>query len=74
LLKKHEISFSPVNSGLFVWIDLSKYLKYFKGDDESEEPLHPEKCSREMKICRYLIDNGILLSPGEVCIEILYEG
>jgi hypothetical protein len=66
LMKNHNIKFSPGNAGLFLWLDLSEYLRYFEGSDELGLPMNSNDSSREIKLCRYLISEGIFLSPGEV--------
>lgn len=57
--EKKGISYSPANAGVFLWIDLSRYLGYFEGTDEVEE-------TREMRLCRWLIGRGLFVSPGEL--------
>jgi hypothetical protein len=66
LLKKHQIPFSPANAGVFVWLDISAYLKYFEGKDEPGHFGQTGDESREIKLCRYLINNGLFIAPGEV--------
>lgn len=57
LLHSNGIPFKPANSGLFVFIELTKWLVYF--EDASVE-------EREAALCRYLIDAGLFLSQGRV--------
>src|SRR4051794_39621474 len=57
LFNKHNIVFSAANAGLFLWVDLRPYLKYFEGSGGS---------NTELSLCRYLITKGIFVSPGEV--------
>lgn len=59
LFKKHNISFSPANACVFVWLDLRGYLKYFTGVENSETG------NTELKLCRYFIGKGVFLSPGQ---------
>lgn len=56
LFNKHNIAFSAANAGLFVWVDLRPYLKYFEGNGSNTE----------LSLCRYLITKGIFISPGVV--------
>ncbi|KAF3811211.1 putative aminotransferase sirI [Colletotrichum gloeosporioides] len=58
LLNKYRIPFGEADSGVFIFVKLTKWLDYFAGDDRS---------SREMKLCRHLLhEAGVFLSPGEV--------
>ncbi|KAI8166794.1 WD repeat domain-containing protein 83 [Colletotrichum sp. SAR 10_70] len=57
LLDKYRIPFWEADSGVFIFVKLTKWLDYFAGDDHS---------SREMKLCRHLLhEAGVFLSPGE---------
>lgn len=57
LLRSNGIPFRPANSGLFVFIELTKWLVYF------DKALVEE---REAALCRYLIEAGLFLSQGRV--------
>lgn len=58
LLDKYRIPFWEADSGVFIFVKLTKWLDSFAGDDHS---------SREMKLCRHLLhEAGVFLSPGEV--------
>ncbi|KAI8239260.1 WD repeat domain-containing protein 83 [Colletotrichum sp. SAR 10_96] len=57
LLNKLKIPFGEADSGVFIFVKLTKWLDYFAGDDDN---------SREMKLCRHLLhEAGVFLSPGE---------
>ncbi|KAI8302475.1 WD repeat domain-containing protein 83 [Colletotrichum sp. SAR11_59] len=57
LLNKYSIPFGEADSGVFIFVKLTKWLDYFTDDDHS---------SREMKLCRHLLhEAGVFLSPGE---------
>ncbi|KAJ5018449.1 WD repeat domain-containing protein 83 [Colletotrichum sp. SAR 10_99] len=57
LLNKLRIPFGEADSGVFIFVKLTKWLDYFAGDDDN---------SREMKLCRHLLhEAGVFLSPGE---------
>ena len=62
-LKKHGIPYLPANGALFVWIDLSKWLKYFRGIGGTEKEVGSRE---EEELCRYLIRNGVYMSMGTV--------
>ncbi|KAJ5725332.1 uncharacterized protein N7483_006689 [Penicillium malachiteum] len=61
-LKEHKIPFSPSNAGLFVWIDLSSWLKYFQ---EPSNNANGGDGSPEMQLTRYLMKHGVYLNPSE---------
>ncbi|EQB49173.1 hypothetical protein CGLO_11519 [Colletotrichum gloeosporioides Cg-14] len=73
LLNKYRIPFGEADSGVFIFVKLTKWLDYFAGDDHS---------SREMKLCRHLLhEAGVFLSPGEMsmspvpgCFRLVYTG
>jgi aspartate/methionine/tyrosine aminotransferase len=59
MLRKYNVPFDAANSGLFVFVKLTRWLVYFDGTDAEE--------SRELKLCRFLIQSaGVFLSMGEV--------
>ena len=57
-LEKHNISFVPSCSGLYVWIDLRKYL-------------NPVSFEEEKRLADKLMDNGAYINAGRVfsCAE-----
>lgn len=59
LMGENDVPFLEANGGLFIWIDLSRWLKYFPSDSSESE-------TRETKLCRYLIQHGVFLSMGQV--------
>ncbi|KAI8262878.1 hypothetical protein K4K53_010822 [Colletotrichum sp. SAR 10_77] len=62
LLDKYRIPFWEADSGVFIFVKLTKWLDWFAGDDHS---------SREMKLCRHLLhEAGVFLSPGEAIQEL----
>jgi hypothetical protein len=62
-LRKFDIPYLPANGALFVWIDLSKWLRYFRGIGGSEKEVGSRE---EEELCRYLIRNGVYMSMGTV--------
>lgn len=56
LLRAHDIPFKPANSGMFIFIELTRWLDYFEGS-------LPRK---EEKLCWYLVKAGVFLSQGRV--------
>ncbi|ETS78696.1 hypothetical protein PFICI_08549 [Pestalotiopsis fici W106-1] len=71
-LKSHNIPFDPANACLFVWLDLSHWLKYFDGPDrpgivtKSIKTQEQEEITRERHLGRHLIQHGVYLSAGEL--------
>ncbi|KAF4488477.1 1-aminocyclopropane-1-carboxylate synthase 2 [Colletotrichum fructicola Nara gc5] len=73
LLDKYRIPFWEADSGVFIFVKLTKWLDYFAGDDHS---------SREMKLFRHLLrEADVFLSPGEMsmspvpgCFRLVYTG
>lgn len=62
LLHAQSVPFQAANGGIFVLLDLSKWLQYVDADDSKE--------SSEAKLGRYLAYNGgVYLSFGEVSLE-----
>ncbi|KAJ6031929.1 hypothetical protein N7540_002661 [Penicillium herquei] len=61
-LQEHSIPFSPANAGLFLWVDLGSWLKYFQ---EPSNKANGEDVSREMQLTRYLLKHGVYLNPSE---------
>jgi len=61
-LNKYKIPFQRADAGLFVFIDLSRWVHNFDAGKMG---------SPEMQLCRMLIDNGVFLNPGQVRIIIL---
>ncbi|KAH8647963.1 pyridoxal phosphate-dependent transferase [Xylariales sp. PMI_506] len=74
LLQQHGVPFYPANSGVFLFVNLSKWLIHFDSLDETE--------SAEAKLCRYLMHSGgVFLSMGELslspvpgCFRLVYTG
>ncbi|OHE95434.1 hypothetical protein CORC01_09306 [Colletotrichum orchidophilum] len=74
-LRENGIPFSPANSGVFVFIKLTGWLDHV-------EDLVGFDGSREMRLCRYLLNEaGVFLSPGELslstvpgCFRLVYTG
>lgn len=68
----HKIPFQRGNSGLFVFIDLSKWIGYFAGPDLASLRKNNGsdiKVSREIQLCEFLIRHGVFLNAGEVSFE-----
>ena len=58
-LSRYSISFDPANSGLFIWIDLSKWTSIISGWAVSAD-------SPELALTKWLLTKGVYLEPGEV--------
>ncbi|KAF5246474.1 hypothetical protein FANTH_6846 [Fusarium anthophilum] len=56
-LNKYRIPFQRADAGLFVFIDLSRWVHNFEAGKTG---------SPEMQLCRMLIDNGVFLNPGQI--------
>lgn len=69
-LLEHRIPFLPATAGLFIFINLSYWLRYFPTCKtppiESARYMQPYS-SKELQLWQWLLDNGIALNPGEVC-------
>ncbi|KAH6991341.1 pyridoxal phosphate-dependent transferase [Ilyonectria sp. MPI-CAGE-AT-0026] len=59
LMGENGVPFLEANGALFIWIDLSRWLKYFPSDSSESE-------TRETKLCRYFIQHGVFLSMGQL--------
>jgi hypothetical protein len=64
-LRKHGIPFDNVNAGLFLWIDLSRWLQRFPREGSDEED------SVDILLARWLIKKGVYIRPGKVCHYII---
>lgn len=60
-LEELQIPFQPANAGLFIFIDLGEWISHFerRGDD-------PTAPSPELRLCDYLVSQGVFLNPGQV--------
>jgi 1-aminocyclopropane-1-carboxylate synthase len=50
------VNYAPSNAGLFVWVDLSRYLKFMAGKTDLE---------RERDLDATLLDAGVSLAASE---------
>ncbi|KAF5501748.1 1-aminocyclopropane-1-carboxylate synthase 9 [Colletotrichum siamense] len=53
-LLQHQISFQPATAGLFIYIDLRRWINQFEGADEPE-----------LQLWKYLVDSGVGVNPGK---------
>ncbi|UKZ81464.1 hypothetical protein TrVFT333_009236 [Trichoderma virens FT-333] len=61
LFHKHGIPFQPANCGMFVFIELTKWLKYFEA---------PDVKSQEVQLYRYLaFQAGVHLNMGQLSLS-----
>ncbi|KAL7934671.1 PLP-dependent transferase [Trichoderma chlorosporum] len=61
LLREHGIPFQPANSGMFVFVELTKWLKYFDAPDGKDQ---------EVQLYRYLaLQAGVLLNRGQLSLS-----
>lgn len=61
-LKSNGIPYRRANAGLFVFINLSKWLVYFETDGSPESG----HTTPELRLCSWLIDHGVFLNAGQV--------
>ena len=68
-MREEKVPYHPGNGGLFIWVDLSRWLGYFPRNDSITNPEE----SRETQLCRFLIERGVFMSMGEVsqCFDVL---
>ncbi|CVL07589.1 related to 1-aminocyclopropane-1-carboxylate synthase [Fusarium mangiferae] len=60
-LRSNGIPYQRAKAGLFVYINLSKWLVYFETDG-SPEAGH---ATPELRLCSWLIDHGVFLNAGQ---------
>ncbi|KAL4789275.1 pyridoxal phosphate-dependent transferase [Aspergillus venezuelensis] len=60
-MKDYGIPYTTANGGLFIWIDLSKWLVYFKAS--------PTLGTQALQLCKHLINNGVYMSMGELSMS-----
>lgn len=63
LLHKRGIPHLEANAGLFIWLNLSKWLEYFPGgheDDQNE--------TQEVRLTRHMIKYGVYMGMGSVSL------
>ncbi|KAF7556554.1 hypothetical protein G7Z17_g1364 [Cylindrodendrum hubeiense] len=60
-LVENGIPFQAATSGLFVLIDLSRWIGHFDGPDQAENPAE----TREIQLCTWLLEGGVFLNPGQ---------
>lgn len=67
-LNDNHIPFSSADSGVFIFLDLSGWLHHFSTsvDGASSDQKADRLRAEEMELCRYLIDQGVFISPGQV--------
>jgi len=56
-LSTASIPFEPASAGLFIFVDLSRWLRFFP----QFGPQTPE-----LELCEWLIQGGVFLNPGQV--------
>jgi hypothetical protein len=61
-LNCHQIPFNPADAGLFFLIDLGEWVSYFEGPDSAADSNE----TREIQLCKWLVDGGVFLNPGQV--------
>lgn len=59
---QNKITYDRANAGLFLWIDLSPWLRYFGSSKQNVGTV-----TQELQLTYYLIKRGIYLEPGQVC-------
>ncbi|KAH7375460.1 pyridoxal phosphate-dependent transferase [Plectosphaerella cucumerina] len=60
-LTRSGIPFTPAEAGLFVYIDLGRWIRHFQGNKRRSD----DKLSPELRLCEWLIMNGVFLNAGE---------
>ncbi|KAK9783288.1 putative Aminotransferase class I/classII domain-containing protein [Seiridium cardinale] len=65
----YGIPFMKANAGLFIFIDLSRWIGCFGGEDSNGSltigSLSGNSQSHEMQLCEWLIDHGVFINAGE---------
>ncbi|KAL2850651.1 pyridoxal phosphate-dependent transferase [Aspergillus pseudoustus] len=65
-LIQHNIPFMRASAGLFIFVNLGKWLHYFKEANPSRGlGSSPNTYDKEMQLCLWLCDNGVFLNPGQ---------
>ncbi|KAH7161832.1 pyridoxal phosphate-dependent transferase [Dactylonectria macrodidyma] len=59
-LIKYDIPFEPATSGLFVFVNLGRWIRYFDGPNQADADATPET-----QLCNWLLDGGVFLNPGQ---------
>lgn len=67
LMKEHHIPHVDANGGLFIWIDLRKWLNYFSDRGNVSGGLSGT-AARELKLAQHLVKHGVHMSRGKVCL------
>ncbi|KAK6085909.1 ACC synthase [Seiridium cupressi] len=66
----YGIPFMKANAGLFIFIDLSRWIGCFGGEDSNSSLTTGSSSgnspSHEMQLCEWLIDHGVFINAGEV--------
>ncbi|KAH8926929.1 PLP-dependent transferase [Atractiella rhizophila] len=63
-LREKNIPFHPSNSGLYIWLDLSQWSKYFEGGLKTEKVDDGEvKQSKQVKLLRWIVEEGGVYFP-----------
>lgn len=60
-LLHHQIPFQPATAGLFICIDLKRWINQFEGADDPE-----------LQLWKYLVDSGVGVNPGKVSYRVKY--
>lgn len=63
LLSEYEIPFLPADSGLFIWIDLSRYLPRIESNESEEDLACMERRERVLYL-ELMNEWGLLFTPG----------
>ncbi|EXK27166.1 hypothetical protein FOMG_16238 [Fusarium oxysporum f. sp. melonis 26406] len=61
-LRKHAVPFAAANAGLFVFIDLGRWIDFFP---RPKPESNVGSVSRELQLCEWLLDHGVFLNAGE---------
>ncbi|RMZ77586.1 hypothetical protein DV737_g4280, partial [Chaetothyriales sp. CBS 132003] len=67
-LKRHRIPFRPAEGGLFVFVNLGAWIRYFGQRGRPEDNVTKEDgrvLSPELRLCEWLIEHGVFLNAGE---------
>ncbi|KAM0550276.1 hypothetical protein ACHAPJ_008946 [Fusarium lateritium] len=67
-LDMYQIPYAPSNAGLFLFIDLSRWIRYFSqnsGTLEDTEQVVTNSLTPELQLCHWLIRHGVFLNPGQ---------
>lgn len=72
-LRSIGVPFAVNNAGIFLWVDLSKWLPSFSDPDHGDSSMNVVQgnASLSMKLSSYLMTRGVFLQPDDVSIFLM---